>query len=53
MLITRGAPALSDFRLQKLHNTLAPSVSGLRSISTEFVHFCALDAALTDDQQAV
>ncbi len=53
MLITRGAPALSDFRIQKLLNTLKSSIPGLQQISTQFVHFSELESPLKADQQAV
>ncbi|MEE8057389.1 MAG: phosphoribosylformylglycinamidine synthase [Pseudomonadales bacterium] len=57
MLITHGAPALSDFRIQKLMDTLRSSIPSLRHIAAEFVHFSALvsepDATLADEQQRV
>ncbi len=53
MLINRGAPALSDFRIQKLQNTLKTSIPGLMSVSAEFVHFTDIASALSDEQQQV
>jgi phosphoribosylformylglycinamidine synthase len=49
MLISRGAPALSDFRIQKLLETLQSSVPELLSIVAEFVHFTELDSDGTLD----
>ena len=51
MLIIRGASALSDFRIQKLLNTLTPKVSGLQAISAQFVHFAEVSKALSDQEQ--
>ncbi|MFA7552978.1 MAG: phosphoribosylformylglycinamidine synthase [Spongiibacteraceae bacterium] len=53
MLITRGAPALSDFRIQKLVNMLQPDITGLKSISAEYIHFSELSQSLDDEQQSV
>ena len=53
MLINRGAPALSDFRIQKLQNTLKSSIPGLISVNAEFVHFTDTASALSDEQQQV
>ncbi|WP_101757402.1 phosphoribosylformylglycinamidine synthase [Oceanicoccus sp. KOV_DT_Chl] len=55
MLITRGAPALSDFRLQKLLSSLQTSISDLTAIAAEFVHFSELQsgAELSEEQQQV
>ncbi len=53
MLITHGAPALSDFRIQKLINTLKTAVPGLRQITTQFIHFTELHSALSAEQQVV
>jgi phosphoribosylformylglycinamidine synthase len=57
MLITRGAAAFSDFRIQKLLAVLKAAVPELVSIAAEFVHFTELatgaSAKLEDPQQAV
>lgn len=53
MLINRGAPALSGFRIQKLLDTLKSSVPGLNSLSAEFVHFTDASSSLNDEQQNV
>ena len=53
MLTLRGAPALSDFRLQKLSQRIA-QVTGLRlQIYAEFTHFAELDGELNDQEQQV
>jgi len=44
MLILRGAPALSVFRVQKLLATLQAKVPGISGLQAEFVHFAALDS---------
>ena len=48
MLILRGAPALSDFRLQKILNRLVPVAGPGVRVSAEFVHFVDVDADLGD-----
>lgn len=56
MLILRGAPALSAFRLDKLATKLALIDPNLRLLHTEFVHFCALEegcSTLGLERQAV
>jgi phosphoribosylformylglycinamidine synthase len=53
MLITRGAPALSEFRLQKLLATLQEAVPALEAITAEFVHFSDAPAGLNDQQLGV
>lgn len=53
MLILRGAPALSAFRLDKLIEKISvihPEISLLRA---EFVHFADLNAALGEARQAI
>ncbi len=53
MLRYRGAPALSPFRIERLlaaSRRIAPAV---RSIDVEYVHFVALERALTPAQTAV
>jgi phosphoribosylformylglycinamidine synthase len=57
MLITRGAAAFSDFRIQKLLGILKAEIPQLGSIAAEFVHFTELtseaSAGLDDQQQTV
>ncbi|MDX5405742.1 MAG: phosphoribosylformylglycinamidine synthase [Chromatiaceae bacterium] len=51
MLILRGAPALSDFRIQKLLDQCAQSGLTVSSLYAEFMHFADASSALTDAQQ--
>lgn len=51
MLILRGAPALSDFRKQKLLSTLAEQVPEVTSVYAEFIHFVELDGTTLFDQR--
>jgi len=53
MLITRGAPALSEFRTHKLFNALKPSIPGLNAIAAEFIHFSELEGELSEQQDSV
>jgi phosphoribosylformylglycinamidine synthase len=53
MLILRGAPALSSFRSQKLLTSIQQLVPKVTGISSEFVHFVNLKAALDDAQSKV
>ncbi len=53
MLILRGAPALSDFRLSKLTarlHQLNPNIGRLRG---DYMHFCELDGELDADEHSV
>ncbi|MGK0500870.1 MAG: phosphoribosylformylglycinamidine synthase [Oceanicoccus sp.] len=52
MLITRGAQALSDFRMQKLLATLKSSIPHLTDISSQFIHFSQLQAQAGDSLPA-
>jgi phosphoribosylformylglycinamidine synthase len=52
MLILRGAPALSDFRLQKLTHRLATALDADIEISAGYVHFADVDQALDDSEIA-
>ena len=52
MLILPGAPALSEFRLGKLQQTLA-QVLPLLGVYAEFVHFVDLDAELDERELGV
>ena len=47
MLIIRGSPALSSFRLQKLAQDLTASGVPVRALSAEFVHVAKLTGELT------
>ena len=47
MLILRGSPALSVFRLQKLLDALTTAGLPVRAISAEFVHLAELAGELT------
>lgn len=49
MLTLRGAPAFSEFRLQKLAAQIAAEVGGSPRLSADFVHFVELDGALSSD----
>ena len=53
MLILRGAPALSEFRIQKFIDQCAKAALPVSSIYAEFVHFADLTAALSEEQQNV
>ena len=53
MLILRGAPALSDFRCQKLLNTLQSVVPEITGLIAEFQHFVKNRSELTDPQAEV
>ena len=53
MLITHGSPALSEFRIQKLLNTLKSELPHLLSIETEYVHFSDLKEDLSKKHQGV
>ncbi len=53
MLILRGAPALSNFRLNKLMARLSPIVAGEARLSAAFVHFVDADGELSADETGV
>ncbi|MEY3775427.1 MAG: Phosphoribosylformylglycinamidine synthase, partial [Verrucomicrobiota bacterium] len=53
MLILRGAPALSDFRVQKLRQELISAGVPVRGLATAFVHLVETDADLTPAEQSV
>ena len=53
MLILRGSPALSPFRLQKLLDDLVAAGLPVRALSAEFVHVAELSAALSAEHQLV
>jgi phosphoribosylformylglycinamidine synthase len=53
MLILRGAPALSPFRIQKLLDVLTAATPAVTGLHAEFVHFVDVDAELTAAQRDV
>ncbi len=53
MLILRGAPALSDFRLQKLTHRLTQQLDARVEIAAEYVHFADVDQALDAGEMGV
>lgn len=48
MLIFRGAPALSEFRTQKLFASLKSIEPAILGVYAEFVHFAEIDGQLSD-----
>ncbi len=53
MLILRGSPALSEFRLRKLLQDLASSGLPVRAVSADFYHVAELGGELTHDQRGI
>ena len=53
MLILRGAPALSDFRLSKLQAKLQQISTEIGRVRSEFVHFADLGAGLSDEETRI
>ncbi len=53
MLILRGSPALSDFRLQKLLQDLIAAGLPARALSAEFVHVAEVASELTPAERTV
>jgi phosphoribosylformylglycinamidine synthase len=53
MLILRGAPALSQFRLQKLERRLSSALGHQVNAYAEFVHFAELEQSLNDEEYEV
>jgi len=53
MLILRGAPALSEFRLKKLAQRLTGLAGRRVSVHAEFVHFAELEQGLSEAEQEV
>ena len=53
MLVLRGAPALSDFRLRKAADRLCAVLGTTVTLSAEFVHLADLDGPLEPAEQAV
>ncbi|MFQ5469814.1 MAG: phosphoribosylformylglycinamidine synthase [Gammaproteobacteria bacterium] len=50
MLLLRGCPALSPFRLDKLSNAVKREVPALSHINAEYIHFVSIDEKLSDDE---
>ncbi len=53
MLILRGAPALSEFRQQRLLSELQSQLPNVTGVYGEFMHFAKLSAELSADEQQV
>jgi phosphoribosylformylglycinamidine synthase len=53
MLILRGAPALSDFRLDKLQRKLHALDPSIGKLSAQFIHFAEVEASLNIDEAKV
>jgi len=53
MLILRGAPALSEFRLSKLTSRLQQALGRSLSLYAEYVHFADLDQSLSKEERTV
>ncbi len=53
MLILRGSPAFSPFRLQKLLQDLSAAGLPVRAISADFVHLAEITEALTADEHGI
>jgi len=53
MLTLCGAPALSDFRINKLQNQIQTIHPGVNRISAFYVHFVDVDSDLSTQQMAV
>lgn len=49
LLLLRGAPAFSAFRLQRLKDRLAASVPAVTGLAADFWHFVELEGPLADD----
>ncbi|MEW8030514.1 MAG: phosphoribosylformylglycinamidine synthase [Candidatus Thiodiazotropha sp.] len=53
MLILRGAPALSEFRLQKLAQRLSGLLNGKVNVVSEYLHFADVNQSLDERERAV
>ena len=51
MLILRGAPALSDFRVQKILARCQQAQLPVTNVYAEYAHFADLTAQLSSDEQ--
>jgi phosphoribosylformylglycinamidine synthase len=52
-MVVRGAPALSDFRIQKLLDRLRERNPGVRAVEAEFVHFVDASRELDTHERQV
>ncbi len=52
MLILRGSPALSPFRLARLQAALQEPITTLEHLYAEYLHFADIERALDDAEQA-
>jgi phosphoribosylformylglycinamidine synthase len=52
MLALRGSPALSDFRRQRLLNSLLAAVPAITGLDAEFVHFVSSARDLNEQERA-
>ena len=50
MLCLPGSPALSDFRLKKLQQTISQQVQGVTGISARFLHLIDVDENALSEQ---
>ncbi|NEX20443.1 phosphoribosylformylglycinamidine synthase [Thiorhodococcus mannitoliphagus] len=53
MLVLRGAPAISEFRLQKLADRLSEQTGAQVQPYAEYVHFAQLSAELSEQERGV
>ncbi|MBU0500060.1 MAG: phosphoribosylformylglycinamidine synthase [Gammaproteobacteria bacterium] len=53
MLILRGAPAFSDFRLNKLERRVSDALGRPVGVYAEFMHFAELSQSLGEDEKLV
>jgi phosphoribosylformylglycinamidine synthase len=53
MLILRGAPALSEFRLQKLTQRLQQTLGMRLGLYAEYMHFAELEQSLDPTERSV
>ncbi len=53
MLILRGSPALSPFRLEKLMSALRERVPDISHLYAEYLHFADVDRTLDEGEQSV
>ena len=53
MLSLRGAPALSEFRLQKLSSRLEDAIGRPLTVYAEYVHFAELEQSLDAEEQRI
>ncbi len=53
MLILRGAPALSEFRLKKLQQRVAEHIGRSVALYAEYLHFADIEQTLDEAQQTV